>query len=206
MLYSQKKYPPFHWFRMKLTHYLLVPLPLLLKLPLTWCRCSDFLQGNEPIPGLYQKAGLALSGPIRKQAGRPQRQLPHRHFVAAQKALSHPTTTNKEGMVTFVIKGHKGVNTRTQQTMIKSTQQAEYGCSQFFMKLGEWDHNIHATKHYMLLLVSKGTTWNCCFWKKIKARIPTFRPPTVDPPCNQSLVTAAAIVPQELLLSQGILL
>lgn len=114
MLYSQKKYPPFHQFRMKLTHYLLVPLPLLLKLPLTWCRCSDFLQGNEPIPGLYQKAGLALSGPIRKQAGRPQRQLPHRHFVAAQTALSHPTTTNKEGMVTFVIKGHKGVNTRTQ--------------------------------------------------------------------------------------------
>lgn len=80
----------------QLSHYLLVPLPLLLKLPSTWYRYSDFLQGNEPIPGLYQKAGSALSGPIHKQAGRPQRRLPHQHFAAAQMALPHPATTNKQ--------------------------------------------------------------------------------------------------------------
>lgn len=94
--YSSKKDPLFHPFSIRLSHYLLVPLPLLLKLPLTWYQYSDFLQGNEPIPGLYQKAGSALSGPIHKQAGRPQRQLPHQRFAAGQTALPHPTKTNKQ--------------------------------------------------------------------------------------------------------------
>lgn len=94
--YSSKKDPLCNPFSIKLSHYLLVPLPLLLKLPLTWYRYSDFLQGNEPIPRPYQKAGSALSGPIHKQAGRPQRRLAHHHFAAAQPALPRPTKTNKQ--------------------------------------------------------------------------------------------------------------
>lgn len=106
LLLKNKKNLLFHRLDIKLSHYLLVPLPLLLKLPLTWYQYSDSLQGNEPIPRLYQKAGSALSGPIHKQAGRPQRQLPHQHSAAAQTALPHPTKTNKEVKVTLIIKGH----------------------------------------------------------------------------------------------------